>query len=66
MKTTKLIARLNKVLLIMAAAMIIFPVSASAQGTVKVKKDSNKNYQTKNTYVVWLVADDDIPKNRIR
>ncbi|MEN6619531.1 MAG: hypothetical protein ABFC28_08605 [Rikenellaceae bacterium] len=55
MKTTKLIARLNKVLLIMAAAMIIFPVSASAQGTVKVKKRQQQELSDKE-YLCGLVG----------
>lgn len=93
MKTIKLSGRIQKIALLIAMAIFILPIAAcaqkvnflnstvtpAAQGSVKVKKDRNKNYRIeihivnlaeparltppKTTYVVWMVADDNVPKN---
>ncbi|EKD31068.1 MAG: hypothetical protein ACD_77C00410G0002 [uncultured bacterium] len=58
---------------------LVSTVTPAAKGSVKVKEDSNKNYRIKihivdlaeperlspprNAYVVWMVADDNVPKN---
>jgi hypothetical protein len=93
MKAKKLIFRINTLMLVLVAALIILPVSAcaqkvnfltstvvpAAQGSVKVKKDNNKNYlikihidnlaepnrlsPPKNAFVVWLVTDNSTPQN---
>jgi hypothetical protein len=60
-------------------SFLISTVTPAARGSVKVKKDSNKNYlikikivdlaeparliPPKSTYVVWMVADNNSPKN---
>lgn len=93
MKTMKLSGRIQKITLIIAMTIFLLPVAScaqkvnflvsnvtpAAQGSVKVKKDSNKNYlikihivdlaeparlnPPKSTYVVWMVADDNATKN---
>lgn len=93
MKTKKLSGRIQKIALLIAMAIFLIPVASCAQkvnfsistvtpaakGSVKVKKDSNKNYRIKihivnlaepsrlspprTAYVVWVVADDNVPKN---
>jgi hypothetical protein len=61
MKTIKLSGRIQKIAMLFAMALFIFPVSSCAQkvsfavstvtpaakGTVRVKSDSNKNYRIK-------------------
>lgn len=88
MKNSKLIflASLVSAIVILSFASCVttthFATSAiapAAEGTVKVKKDANKNYVIKihvynlaesskltppmNAYVVWLVTDDNMTKN---
>jgi len=93
MKTKKLSGRIQKIALLIAMALFLVPfascaqkvnflistVTPAAQGSVKVKKDSNKNYRIKihivdlaeparlsppkSTYVVWMVTDENAPKN---
>lgn len=93
MKTIKLSGRMQKIALLIAMVIFLLPVAScaqkvnflistvtpAAQGSVKVKKDSNKNYRIKihivdlaepsrlsppkSAYVVWMVADDNAPKN---
>src|SRR3989339_2091114 len=93
MKLRNVTSGINKIIFILATVLMILPLSAcaqkvkfltsavipAAQGIVKVKKDSNKNYQIKihidnmaepnrlappkSAYVVWLVTDENIPQN---
>lgn len=93
MKLKKINTGINKMVFILATALMILPISAcaqnikfltsavvpAAQGTVKVKKDSNKNYRIKihidnlaepnrlsppkSAYVIWLVTDENTPLN---
>jgi hypothetical protein len=85
--------KFNKIALFITVVIFMLPMSACAQrvkflssavvpaanGVVKVKKDSNKNYQIKvlinnlaepkrltppkEMYIVWMVADDNQPQN---
>ena len=84
---------MKKIIPLIALATLLFPLSScaqrvvfvkstvapAAQGVVKIRKDSNKNYMIKihivnladpgrltppmNAYVVWAVTDDNVPKN---
>jgi len=93
MKAKKISGRIQKIALLIAMAIFLIPVTScaqrvnflistvtpAAQGSVKVKKDSNKNYRIKihivdlaeptrlsppkSIYVVWMVSDENAPKN---
>lgn len=93
MKTTKFAPQAKGFFMIIVAAMVIFSFNScatkipfltssvvpAAQGTVKVKKDGNKNYvikvqlnslaeparlsPSKNTYVVWMETEENSAKN---
>ena len=93
MKTIKLSGRIQKIAIIFAMAIFLFPIASCAQrtkflistvtpaakGTVKVSKDSNKNYRikihivdlaepsrlspSKSAYIVWMVTEENTPKN---
>lgn len=93
MRTTKFTLLVKGFFIIIAASMMIFSFSScatkvpfltssvapAAEGTVKVKKDENKNYvikvhlnnlaeptrlqPSKNTYVVWMETEDNRTKN---
>jgi len=84
---------MKKIILLIAIATLMLPMSScaqrvvfvkstvapAAQGVVKIRKDSNKNYRIKihianladpgrltpamSAYVVWAVADDNVPRN---
>ncbi|MFA5849173.1 MAG: hypothetical protein WC833_04785 [Bacteroidales bacterium] len=93
MKLKNINTGVNKILFILAMVLMILPLSAcaqkvkfltstvvpAAQGTVKVKKDINKNYRIKihidnlaepnrldppkSAYVIWLVTDEKVTQN---
>jgi len=93
MKRINLNPGINKIVFILATVLMILPLTAcaqkvkfltstvvpAAQGSVKVKKDSNKNYQIKihidnlaepnrltppkSAYVIWLVTDEKVTQN---
>lgn len=93
MKTIKLFGEIQKTALLIAMVIFLIPVAScaqnvkflnstvtpAAQGSVKVKKDSNKNYRIKIhivnlaeparltppkiAYVVWMVEGDNAPQN---
>jgi len=93
MKTTKLFGRIQKIALLIAVVIFMFPVAScaqkvnflistvtpAAQGSVKVNRDSNKNYRIKihivnlaeparlsppkSIYIVWMVSDGNAPAN---
>ena len=89
----KLSKRMQKIAVLFTMAILFFPIASCAQkthflvstvapaakGTLRVKKDSNKNYRikisimnlaepsrltpSKSAYVVWMIAEDNTPKN---
>lgn len=93
MKTTRLNSLTKSIFLGIFTIMVIFSIESctstvrflsstvvpGAQGSVKLKKDKNKNYQvqieitdlaeisrlqqSKNSYVVWMTTDQEITKN---